>query len=223
MKNEKTYKPETIKNIDMNPGDPKRLPDEFFLNANNQTLIFIDDGFLSKLSKFFGKGKYIKIHRKKFSEQLAKKENLIPKNISIYTAPPFQSKHPNKEEELRKKGYDKFVNIMRKEGIIIKEGRCQRLKINGKFVFKQKGVDTHLIMDLMQIPYKHKEIKKIILIASDSDFVPIIKALQEENIKVILYTYFEKKRNKNFSTSNDLIKSVHKYVLLNKEDFKHKK
>jgi len=40
-------------------------------------------------------------------------------------------------------------------------------------------------------------------------------------IKVILYTYYEKNRNTNFSRGNDLIKSVHKYVLLAKQDFEN--
>ena len=34
----------------------------------DKTLVFIDDGFLSKLSKHFGNGKYLKIHRKDFSK-----------------------------------------------------------------------------------------------------------------------------------------------------------
>jgi uncharacterized LabA/DUF88 family protein len=75
-------------------------------------------------------------------------------------------------------------------------------------------------MDLMKVPLKYNHIKKIILIASDSDFVPIINNLQtEENLKIILYTYFNRNRKSKFSTSNELIKSVFKYVKLTKEDF----
>ncbi len=43
--------------------------------------------------------------------------------------------------------------------------------------------------------------------------------MEKLGIKVVLYTYYDKKRNSNFSRSNDLIKSVYKYVLLKKEDF----
>ncbi len=93
------------------------------------------------------------------------------------------------------------------------------MKIDGKFEYKQKAVDVFLAMDLTNIPVKYPNIKKIILIATDSDFVPVIKNLEEQAIKTILYTYYEKKRNTNFSRSNELIKSVHKYVLLSKQDF----
>lgn len=71
----------------------------------------------------------------------------------------------------------------------------------------------------MSCPRDHSEVKKVILIASDSDFVPVIKTLNKLNIKTILYTYYEKGRTAKFSTSNELIKSVHKYILLSKKDF----
>ena len=186
----------------------------------DKTLVFIDDGFLSKLSKHFGNGKYLKIHRKDFSEYVCKKENLFCSKVFVYTAPPFQTSNFNKEENKRKEGYDKFVSSLIKEGIIIREGRCQRIKNeNGEYEYKQKGVDILFAIDLMKIITDFPEIKRIILIASDSDFVPIIHELYSKKIKTILYTYFDRDRNSPFSRSNNLIKSVSKYVKLTKEDF----
>ena len=64
------------------------------------------------------------------------------------------------------------------------------------------------------------EIKKIILVSSDTDFCPIINDIKERNkIEVILYSYFDRKRKSKFSVSNDLIKCCSKYVKLVKEDF----
>ena len=75
-------------------------------------------------------------------------------------------------------------------------------------------------MDLMTVPVEYPNVRKIILVATDSDFVPIVKRLEKLNIKTILYTYYEEKNRMSiFSTSNELIKSVHKYILLSKEDF----
>ena len=186
----------------------------------DKTLVFIDDGFLSKLSKFFGDGRHLKLYRKKFANFLCSKENLICEKIFVYTSAPFQSPRITKEEVKRKEGYDRFIRSLLEENIIVREGRCQRLKIGNEFVFNQKGVDTLLTMDLMKVPLKYREIKRIILVASDSDFVPIIKDLQfEEGVEVVLYTYFDRNRKSKFSTSNELIKSAHKYVVLNKNDF----
>ncbi len=185
------------------------------------TLVFIDAGFLSKLNKHFGKGRYIKYDILKFAKLLSKKQNLFCKNIFYYTAPPFQSPRPTKEESIRYKQYDKFIKkLSSNEIILIREGRCQRLKINtGIFIYKQKAVDSLVIMDMMTVPIDFPDIKKIILIVCDSDFVPAINKLKKLNIKSILYTYYDKKRNSLFSTSNELIKTVDKYVLLNKADF----
>lgn len=80
-----------------------------------ETLFFADDGFIAKLSKYFGNGKYLKFNRITFAKNLAKKQNLICKKIFYYVAPPFQSEPPLKNEII-KEGYDKFIkgllNIM---------------------------------------------------------------------------------------------------------------
>lgn len=205
-------------NINMIPGDPSGLPDEFF--NMEKTLVLLDSGFLSKLSKHFGKGKYIEYDLIDFSKKISQKQNLLCKHIFYYAAPPFQSGKSTKAESDRYRKYTKFIKkILEHKIISVREGRCQRLKIGGKFVYKQKGVDSFVVMDLMSCPRDYPEVKKVILIASDSDFVPVIKKLNKLNIKTILYTYYEKGRTAKFSTSNELIKSVHKYVLLSKKDF----
>lgn len=184
-------------------------------------LFFIDSGFLSKVSRHFGGGISLRYDLLKFVKNLSGRENLIFKHLFYYTAPPFQSKNPSLDERKRKENYDKFIErlLKNKDEITIREGRVQRIKTDGGFVYKQKGVDTFLTMDLMSIPLNYTKIKDIILIACDSDFVPIIRKLRSLGIRVILYTYFERKRNSIFSTSNNLLKSVNKYVQLTKEDF----
>jgi uncharacterized LabA/DUF88 family protein len=219
VSNNKVYKAKSSNYNSILPGDLKRSPDESFSNKNlRETLIFIDEAFLSKLSKHFGGGKYVRFDKILFAQDLARKENLSLFKLFYYLAPPFQGEPPTKNEELKKEGYDKFVKKLRDRGVIVREGRCQRLKINEKFIYHQKGVDVLLTMDLTSVPIKYPLIKKIILISSDSDFVPVIKNLREQDVKTILYTYYEKKRDSPFSRSNELIKSVYKYVRLKKQD-----
>ncbi|MBI2105811.1 NYN domain-containing protein [Candidatus Woesearchaeota archaeon] len=184
------------------------------------TLVFLDAGFLSKLSKHFGKGKYLVYDIVRFSEHISKKQNLSCKNIFYYTAPPFMPGRPSKKETKRKKLYDDFISKLSKnKNLTVREGRCQRLKINNKFEYIQKGVDSLVVIDLMNVCIDYPEIKKIIIIACDSDFVPVIDDLKRKGIKTTLYTYYERGRKAKFSTSNELIKSVDKYVLLLKENF----
>ena len=53
------------------------------------TLVFVDEGFLSRLSKYFGDGYYIKFDKIKFIKDLAKSQDLFVKHIFYATAPPF--------------------------------------------------------------------------------------------------------------------------------------
>jgi len=185
-----------------------------------ETLVFMDAGFLSKLSKYFGGGEYLRYNIINFSKNLAKKQNLVCKHIFYYTAPPFQSDDSTKEELEKYRKYETFKNKLLKYKVIsIREGRCQRLKIDGKFIYNQKGVDLLVTIDLMSISFDYKDIKKIILLANDSDFVPVVEKLKELNIEVILYTYYSKKRESSFSRSNELLNIVTRYVRLSKEDF----
>lgn len=216
MEKQKVYKSKISNNTSMYPGDPQGSPDESFFE---DTLVFIDETFLEKLSKYFGNGKYLKFDKISFAMNIAKKEKFNCYKIFYYTAPPFQGGIPTPEEKKKRDGYDRFIGKLKEKGVIIREGRCQKLKCEDNFIFKQKAVDILLAMDLMNIPIKYSKIKRIILISSDSDFVPIVLNLRENGVKTILYTYYEKIRDTPFSVSNHLIKSVYKYVLLKKEDF----
>ncbi len=186
----------------------------------NGTLVFIDAGFISKLKKYFGNGNYLKTDLIKLSNNLSKKHNLDCVKIFYYTAPPFQSGRPTKEESQRFRRYRKFkARLSKYPNIIIREGRCQRLKIDGNFKYGQKAVDILLTMDLTNVPINYLDVKQIILMTTDSDFVPIMENLKQQKIKTILYTYYDRKRDTNFSRSNELIKSVSRYVQLTKQDF----
>ncbi|MBU3913724.1 MAG: NYN domain-containing protein [Nanoarchaeota archaeon] len=213
--NRNVYKSQSSNNISMHPGDPQGSPDDCL-----PCFVFIDDGFLAKLSKYFGNGKYLRFDRVLFSNNLAKKENLKCGRIFYYLAPPFQSDKPSNEERIRKDRHDNFVRSLRDKGAIVREGRCQKIKISeNNFKYCQKAVDSLIIIDLMSIPIDYPNIRKIILIASDSDFVPAVEKLKQRGIEIILYTYYVKKRNTGLSRSNYLLKAVSRYSKITKQDF----
>lgn len=185
------------------------------------TLIFVDDGFFGLVKKHFSKEdkkpkKYLQTFR-----NICKKENLILKHLYIYTAPPFQSPKPTKKEDFLMSKYQNMTKMLRrKKWITLGEGRCQKyINQNGEEDFCQKGVDALIIMDMYDIKENYSNIKKIILIASDSDFVPAIERMKQKGFEVILYTYFDRKRKSKFSTSNHLLKIVSRWEKLKKEYF----
>ena len=187
-----------------------------------ETLVFIDEGFLDKLTKHFGKGNRLKFNKFEFAKIISKKQNLFCRYLFYYTAPPFQGTPPTKKERKMKEGYDKFISSLSKNNnIIIREGRCQKIiDKEGKKKYAQKGVDTLLTIDLGHIKDDYPDIKKIILVSSDTDFCPAIRDIKErDKIEVILYTYFDKKRGSKFSLSNELIACCSKWFKLVKGDF----
>lgn len=197
----------------INPGDSSELPDDFF-----KVVIFIDNAYLIRLKSYFFKRKF-KYDLRKFISTIAKKNNFSIREIFIYDAPPFQTENPSKEENKKRENYDKFSSIFKKQGIILREGRTQRLKVGDKFVYKQKGVDMLLGIDAVSVKNDFPDMDGVVLLTGDSDFVPVVEKLKKLNIPVFLWTYFDKIRKSPFSKSNYLIKSVGKYLKLTKEYF----
>lgn len=181
-----------------------------------QALVFIDAGYLSKISKYFGNGKHVKLDLIQFSFFLCQKQNLSCEHIFYYTAPPFQSNPSTPRENLLKAGYDSFMRKMKQNSLItVREGRLQKIGEN----FFQKGVDTLLTMDLCQEPLGRK-IQNVILLAADTDFVPVLNQLRtKHSVKVILYFFTDRMRNSAFSMSNHILLACDKKILLTKEDF----
>ena len=184
----------------------------------DEAIVFIDAGYLSFISKFFGNGKHLKFKIEQFSDNLTKSKSLSCKKIYYYTAPPYQSPKPTEKENQRKANYDKFIEKIKiaNPPIIIREGRCQR---DEKGIYHQKSVDTILTMDLLKSA-QNKEAKNFILLTSDTDFVPIIAEIQKEHgIRLILAYFTDKRRKSAFSLSNHLWNSCKDKILIKKEHF----
>ena len=179
------------------------------------TVVLIDAGYFSKLTFYFGNNKHLKVDIESFAKYLSIKLGLWCEKIYYYTAPPFQSAKPSPDEQERKRKYDIFANKLKQANITLREGRLQ--KINGEFT--QKGVDTLLTMDLIQLAAS-KKYSTIILVACDTDFVPVIKEAKENHtVNTHLYYYSDRIRNSPFSLSNHLIESCPSKTLLDKEYF----
>lgn len=176
-------------------------------------IIFLDGAYLSLISKSFGGGKPIIYDIRKFAERLAQKENLLCKRIYYYVSPPFQSESPSEEEIKRKQGYDKFVRKLREIGLIVREGRCQ--KINN--TFSQKGVDTLITLDMIR---NANLFKKFIIVTCDTDFVPaIIDVREKDKVEVIVYYFKDFIKGSKFSMSDHILDVCNKRVLLKKDYF----
>jgi len=179
-------------------------------------LVFIDAGYLTSVANRLFKGKPPKYDIKRFSIGLAKEQGLWCEKIFYYCAPPYQSRVSTKVENERRSGYDSFIHELRKRGdIVIREGRCQRTKDG----FCQKGVDTLMTMDLLEMPAE-KKIKRIIVITGDTDFVPVLNRIRSRNsVYVILYYFADRVRDSKFAMSNHLLAVCNKKVAISAKHF----
>ena len=164
------------------------------------TLVFVDDGFFGLVKKHFQNKNENNLQYLQAFRNICKKENLNLKHVFIYTAPPYQSSKPTQKEGFLMSRYQSMTKMLRKKKwVTLREGRCQKIiNEHGKEEFSQKGIDTLIILDMYDIKESYPMIKKIILIASDSDFVPVIERMKNKGIEIILYTYFDKIRNSRF-------------------------
>lgn len=145
--------------------------------------IFIDLGYLNGITKNLGN---LKIDFDKLIKCFVDEEKEELYRAYIYYCPPFQSSPPTAEERLMQSNLDKFIK--RLKNIPRTEVRMGKLTKTRKGEFIQKRVDTYFAIDLVKLAIKNS-IKKAILLAGDSDFLPPILEAKENGVivKVVYY------------------------------------
>ncbi len=183
--------------------------------SDKTALVFVDNGYLRLVAKRFGLSSRYGLH--KLADVLCTKAGLKCAKIFFYTAPPFQGSKPSDDEKHRKANYDRFVDRLKSDPTItIREGRCQKI---GNEYF-QKGVDTLMTMDLVGAKGHYPDVHSVVVITSDTDFVPVLRAIREDGIKVVLCYYNDYIRHSRFSMSNHLLTVCDRSILLSPEQFK---
>lgn len=96
---------------------------------------------------------------------------------------------PSDSEKQRRK--DRFFNALRRQsrfevrlGYLREEGR----DASGKPIYKQKGADVFLAVDMLSLSLRDK-IDIAFLVAGDGDFVPIVEAAKDAGVSVRLFSF----------------------------------
>lgn len=181
--------------------------------------VFIDAKYLQIIGhEFKSKGLFEEDYDiNQFAITISRHKDYWCKSVNYYTAPPFQSTPPLNDEKKRRTNYDHFINKLRRiPNFLIYEGRCQ--KVDG--VFHQKGVDTLLTMGLLESASEKKG-ETIIIVACDTDFVPVLNSIRKKHgTKVILYYFNDFVRGSKFSMSNEIMTACDEAILIIPEFFK---
>ncbi len=115
--------------------------------------------------------------------------------------------HPEtkKKSEVLIKFQRKLRNSLIHQGYeFVIAGNIRAQKVGGKVIFREKGVDVKIAVDLVSFACDQK-MNTAIVCSSDSDLQPAIAELRERNVEVV-YVGFETKPNKGLTyTTNRTI------------------
>ena len=116
----------------------------------------------------------------------------------------FYKDTPKKSEELIKL-QRKLRNTLVNQGYeFVIAGNVRAQKVDGKVVFREKGVDVKIAVDLVSLACD-KKLDIAILCSSDSDLQPAIAELRKRKVEIV-YLGFETNPNKGLSyTTNKTI------------------
>lgn len=176
-----------------------------------KSVLFIDgENFLHKVKEAL---KEEKIHKNKIDLTLIDLNILFKnslKGLNIFRKMFYVSRlhiHPEtKEKSLELIKFQRKLrnNLISQNYEFIIAGNIRAQKIGKKVIFKEKGVDVKIGVDLVAMACD-KKLDHVILCSSDSDLQPAVAELKQRNIK-ITYVGFETNPNKGLSyTTNRTI------------------
>jgi len=112
--------------------------------------------------------------------------------------------HPDtkrKSQELIKSQRKLRNQLIRQSYEFIIAGNVRAQKVNNKIVFREKGVDVKIAVDLVSLACD-KKLGTAILCSSDSDLQPAVKELKARGVEVV-YLGFETNPNKGLTYTAD--------------------
>lgn len=140
--------------------------------------MFLDGGYLDHVMNQEGRPR---IDYAAFSDAVCQGRERL--RTYYYHCAPYQGPNPTDDERRRFGGYRKFTSVLQMlPRFTVREGRLQRIGS----MFKQKGVDIQLAVDLVRLSLSGK-IDHAVMVTGDSDFVPAIEAAQDAGISVVLF------------------------------------
>jgi len=187
-----------------------------------KTIVLIDgENFLHKLKEEFGANNKRDIRKELVNIKLS---HLLNSKISIlketeqaeirYYSAKLSVYKPQKEMSNRLiEAQRKLKRNLENQGIkfiITGHVRPQNVLQEGKVIFKEKGVDVKIAVDMISLACD-KLAEKIILCSSDSDLQPAVKESRKRGIEVV-YLGFQSNPNKGLKATTD------SSILLTKKD-----
>ncbi len=147
---------------------------------NEKSAIFIDAGYLNQIIKAYFNNTNVDFEN--LSKRLAELTKTEVLRTYYYHCKPYVRKG-NVEDQDRMNKMEKFLNRLKRiPRYQVRLGRL--IKVGNSF--KQKMVDVHLSLDLVDMCFE-KQIDHAIILGGDSDFVPAIERAKRAGAIIHLF------------------------------------
>ena len=184
-----------------------------------KTVVFVDgENFLNKVENVLevdgDSRKKVNVARIKLIELLKTVLNEIKIDEVIFYAARlhYYDEFPGKSKELIGRQRALKAEFERQGIKFVIAGNVRGQKVDGKTVFKEKGVDVRLAVDMVSMACD-KLISTAVLCSSDSDLQPAVGEIRRRGVKVI-YLGFE------ISPNKGLVSTTNKTVLFRSTEIK---
>ncbi len=174
----------------------------------SKTILFIDgENFINKVEEVLREEKIDKKRldlalidfNKLFKEPL--KEFKVSRKIFYAAKLHYYPQTKDKSIELIKFQRKLRNNLIKQGYEFVLAGNVRGQKVDSKIIFREKGVDVRIAVDLVSLVCDGK-LDTAILCSSDSDLQPAIKEVSKRNGKVV-YLGFENNPNKGLSYTTE--------------------
>jgi len=76
-----------------------------------------------------------------------------------------------------------FLAGLKKSGIVVNTNKLKKIRVDGKVLRVEKGVDVMITTDMMRKSLVENMCDCCVLISGDSDFVPVMRAIKKAERK----------------------------------------
>lgn len=78
-----------------------------------------------------------------------------------------------------------FLADLKKKGLVVNTRKLKKIKINGKLIRVEKGIDVMISTDMVSKTLVEEECDCCVLISGDSDYVPVMQLVKKAGKEVL--------------------------------------
>lgn len=104
-----------------------------------------------------------------------------------------------------------FLAGLKKKGLVVNTNKLKKIRVNGKTIRVEKGVDVMIATDMIRKSLVEQECDCCVLISGDSDFVPAMRTIKKSNKEVLTVSVLR-------GYARELLQGEFRFWILKKND-----